>query len=231
MGCYRIQGYKCTRAPSLMKVVRHAAAISMDKSTPITPIADTDNIPRYYFNFTEKKDLYERADKNYTLTDFIGRVDRVTNAQTESRGVLTKIMLEDNRTVDVDALNATDHHVIVAITGLRVTKTMGPLQLQSTSATIVHIDPDIEKVRSMAAGYCITGTITDSTGSVTATLFGNAVATLIGISCYDMVHEHEHNDNSNMPDILHSIKGLDNLYARKGKARFQGYEVCGKQSL
>ncbi|KAK9057689.1 hypothetical protein SSX86_022525 [Deinandra increscens subsp. villosa] len=188
MACYRIQGYNCTRAPSMLRVARHPVAISMDKFTPIMPIPDTGDIPRFYFNFTPKKDLSNRVGKNDTLIDFIGRVERVTAAQTETRGVLTKIMLEDDcneqievtlweeigRTVNVDALNATDHHVIAAITGLRVTRPLGPLQLQSTSATIVHIDPDIEEAKSMATRYCITGTISDGTGSVTATLFGNA---------------------------------------------------------
>ncbi|KAK9076548.1 hypothetical protein SSX86_004882 [Deinandra increscens subsp. villosa] len=208
MSCYRIEGYKCTRAPSLMRVARHAAAISMDSSTPITPIADTNDIPRFYFNFTAKKDLDKSVNRNDTLTDFIGKVDRVTATQTESRGVLTKIMLQESSRVDVEALNATDHHVIAAITGLRVTKPLGQLQLQSTGATVVHIDPNIEMARSVASRYCITATLSDNTGSLTATLFGNAVASLVGLSCYDMIKEHGHTDDSKMPDILHSVKGI-----------------------
>ncbi|KAK9067683.1 hypothetical protein SSX86_011794 [Deinandra increscens subsp. villosa] len=327
MSCYRIEGYGCTRAPSLMRVARHAAAISMDKSTPITPIADTDEIPRFYFNFTAKKDLDKNVNRNETLTDFIGKVDRVTATQTETRGVLTKITLEESSTekivvtlweeigsrVDVEALNATDNHVIAAITGLRVTKPLGELQLQSTGATVVHINPHIEIARTIAARfgpieantppktvifiekpserkrrpiaslqneeasilgkeaytiegsitsletgrpwyypacpkcskrvplsseeytcvpceqtdikymYCITATISDGTGSLTATLFGNAVASLVGLSCYDMIKEHGHTDDSQMPDILHSVKGLKRIFQlEKGKRDSRG---------
>ncbi|KAK9048215.1 hypothetical protein SSX86_032822 [Deinandra increscens subsp. villosa] len=299
MNCYRIEAYKCTRAPSVFRVTTHPAAMEIDRAIPITPITDDDAIPRFYFDFKTHDQLYNKVNKNELLT---GKVERVTEVDTETRGKLTKILLHDpshpeievtlweeiGSRVDLQALTATDHVVIVAITALKVTRHpgTGSLQLQSTAGTSVKIDPDVQLAKAMAsafamvvlpqehadvqparlhfmekpserkrrtlgtirnedpmliphavytceaklvgidedqAWYCVTDIIADNTGTATVTMFGSAVASMLGVSCYDMIHEHGNNDKRKMPTLMNSMKEVTKIFQlEKGKLDHSG---------
>ncbi|KAK9056589.1 hypothetical protein SSX86_023951 [Deinandra increscens subsp. villosa] len=257
MGCYRIQGYKCIRAPSLMRVARHAAAISMDKSTTITPIADTDEIPRFCFNFIKKADLHNRVDKNDTLTGHIQlQSTSATVVHIDPNIELARSMAESFP--PIEAGTPQKRVVFVEKPSGRRRRAIAALQNEESSI-LAKASYTIEgSITALEAGrgwyypacpkcnkrvplntdgysciaceqtdkrymYCITGTISDGTGSITATLFGNAVASLVGVSCYDMVHEHGHTDDSKMPDMLQSIKGLKRIFMlEKGKRDAKG---------
>ncbi|KAK9065003.1 hypothetical protein SSX86_016386 [Deinandra increscens subsp. villosa] len=60
--------------------------------------------------------------------------------------------------------------------------------------------------------YWVTGTLIDQTGSAIVAMFGEAIASMVGISCHDMIHERSCNDAKKMPQLLLSIKDVTKIY-------------------
>ncbi|KAK9058453.1 hypothetical protein SSX86_023295 [Deinandra increscens subsp. villosa] len=204
------------------------------------------------------------------------------NAECSHPEIEVTLWEEIGSRVDLQALIATEHVVIVAITALKVTRHpgTGSLQLQSTVGTSVNIDPDIQLARAMAS-VCAAlalpqdhdairpprlhlmekpserkrhtlGTIrnedpmlipravytceakvvsiddgqtriVDATGTTTVTMFGSDVASMLGVSCYNMIHDHGNNDNIKMPALMNSMKGVTKIFQlEKGKLDHTG---------
>ncbi|KAD7477580.1 hypothetical protein E3N88_00716 [Mikania micrantha] len=55
--------------------------------------------------------------------------------------------------------------------------------------------------------YRLTAKVADETGSITATIFDDAVATLVGITCSDLLNKEGYSDMTTIPAPLHAIKG------------------------
>ncbi|KAK9070554.1 hypothetical protein SSX86_010956 [Deinandra increscens subsp. villosa] len=140
-----------------------------------------------------------------TSADYLGKVEHVTEVDTETRGRLTKILLHDpsppeievtlweeiGSRVDLQALTVTDHVVIVAITALKVTRHPGKID--------------------------------DATGTATVTMFRSVVVSMLGVSCYDMIHDHGNNDNRKMSAQMNLMKGVTKIFQlEKGKLDHTG---------
>ncbi|KAK9050005.1 hypothetical protein SSX86_031026 [Deinandra increscens subsp. villosa] len=167
MSCYVFDDYVCQNAPTIMRVAAHTSSIKIDAVTTITAVEDDNAIPRSFFRFTPHEELSLRMEKVDVLTDFIARVESIEHVETQFGNSLLRLTVqglsgdpivvalwrEIAALVDVDALAATDKPVIVALASVKVIDFHGDMQLESTAATRVEINPDIEMAHELAARY------------------------------------------------------------------------------
>ncbi|KAD4179714.1 hypothetical protein E3N88_28305 [Mikania micrantha] len=160
MDCYRLENYVCSRSPAQMKVVPHSASLRVGKASSIVLIDNTSQIPSTYFNFMNYENLDSRINNHQILS---GRVKNAWNEKTDYGGTLTRLNIDNPsgqeieitlwpeiaRFINTDSLFKANGHIIAAITSLRVTTYRGKMQLGSTAATHVYIDPDIDIAKSI----------------------------------------------------------------------------------
>ncbi|KAD5961964.1 hypothetical protein E3N88_13437 [Mikania micrantha] len=222
MNCYRLERYVCSRSPAQMKVVAHPAALRIGRASSIIPIDNHGHIPSTYFSFINYDHLRPRLNNHQVLT---GRIDDAWYENTNN-GTVMRLKIEDpvkepiNITlwpeiacsINTESLINTDHLVVAAVRSLKVTEFRDKIQLESTSATHVYVDPDIDIAKSIATTYCLAATLADNTGSISVTIFDQAITSVIGISCYEMVVQRGYTDTTIILEPLQSIKGQDKIY-------------------
>ncbi|KAD6119722.1 hypothetical protein E3N88_10993 [Mikania micrantha] len=285
MNCYRLERYVCSRAPAQMKVVAHPAALRIGRASSIIPIENNSLIPSTYFNFIGYEHLRSRLNNHQLLTGKIddtwyentnnGTVMRLKIADPIKEPIHITLWPEIACSVNTEPIINADHHVVVAVTSLKVIEFRDKIRLESTSATHVYVDPDIDIAKSIASTfeklegpklpgqtfqktiqtiespskrnrttiaalqsqnpsempgiaftchasvtafnnrrscYCLAATLADDTGSISVTIFDQAVTSVIGISCYEMVVQRGYTDTTIIPEPLLSIKGQDKIY-------------------
>ncbi|KAJ0487958.1 hypothetical protein HanHA300_Chr12g0427771 [Helianthus annuus] len=94
--CYTIPEYLLDTARSSMNVVPHTACIRLGLRTSFSQF-DDDTIPYHYFNFVNYDRLRPRIDNHLLLTDYIGRMERVSPILNRAGNNLLKINLQDQR--------------------------------------------------------------------------------------------------------------------------------------
>ncbi|KAK9051561.1 hypothetical protein SSX86_028188 [Deinandra increscens subsp. villosa] len=233
--CYRLDGYVCARALSRMKVTPNIASIKIQKQTTIISIEDMDEIPEHYYKFTPINTIQSLPTDNEFLIDCMGRVCGIQHVDTQFYGSILKVKLQDihgndvvvalweeiNKSVDRQALSATNQEVIVAVLGAKVTKNhQGAMQLESTGATRVLINPEFEEANALATRYSVTSTFADDTGTTVVTIFEEAMTSIIGISSEKMVVEHGYTDPLVIPEPIHQIKGLQKTFILRKAERY-----------
>ncbi|KAL8261682.1 hypothetical protein R6Q59_025731 [Mikania micrantha] len=253
-------------------------------------------------------------------TDYVGKIDDTWYENTNN-GTVMRLKIADPIkepihitlwpeiacSVNTEPIINADHHVVVAVTSLKVIEFRDKIRLESTSATHVYVDPDIDIAKSIASTfeklegpklpgqtfqktiqtiespskrnrttiaalqsqnpsempgiaftchasvtafnnrrswyytacknchrkieqqtdgyicvnhgimeptycYCLAATLADDTGSISVTIFDQAVTSVIGISCYEMVVQRGYTDTTIIPEPLLSIKGQDKIY-------------------
>ncbi|KAK9060364.1 hypothetical protein SSX86_021068 [Deinandra increscens subsp. villosa] len=233
--CYRLDGYVCARALSRMKVTPNIASIKIQKQTSIISIEDKDEIPEHYYKFTPINTIQSLATDNEFLIDCMGRVCGIQHVDTQFYGSILKVKLQDihgndvvvalweeiNKSVDRQALSATNQEVIVAVLGAKVTKNhQGAMQLESTGATRVLINPEFEEANALATRYSVTSKFADETGTTVVTIFEEAMTSIIGISSEKMVVEHGYTDPLVIPEPIHQIKGQQKTFILRKAERY-----------
>ncbi|KAD4384908.1 hypothetical protein E3N88_25076 [Mikania micrantha] len=84
----------------------------------------------------------------------------------------------------------------------------GTLQLESTSATTISINPPIPDINVFANKYCVNAAVADETSSTNMVFFNEAMTSILNISCADMVIIHGHTDPKIIPTPLLSLRGI-----------------------
>ncbi|KAJ0673446.1 hypothetical protein HanLR1_Chr12g0429321 [Helianthus annuus] len=79
-----------------MNVVPHTTCIRLGLRTSFSQF-DDDTIPYHYFNFVNYDRLRPRIDNHLLLTDYIGRMERVSPILNRAGNNLLKINLQDQR--------------------------------------------------------------------------------------------------------------------------------------
>ncbi|KAK9053646.1 hypothetical protein SSX86_024720 [Deinandra increscens subsp. villosa] len=167
MDCYIFDDYVCQYAPTKMRVGSHKAAIKIDDITTITRVDDDTNIPREWFNFLPYSQLRDIMDQIDYLIDFIGKVEDIEHIDTDNNNSLLRVTMkaasgdpiivalwkEIVALVDTKALAATDRVVIVALSSVKVVDFGGNMELESTAATRVTVNPDIKIANEMAQSF------------------------------------------------------------------------------
>ncbi|KAM0054438.1 putative nucleic acid-binding, replication factor A [Helianthus debilis subsp. tardiflorus] len=159
--CYTITNYLSDTARSSMNVVPHTACIRLGLRTSFSQF-DDDTIPYHYFNFVNYDRLTPRIDNHLLLTDYIGRMDRVSPILNRSGNNLLKINLQDQSgnfieatlweqiafSFDREAALQKPQPVIIAMTYDERT-----LQLGSTNATTIVINPAIADLENVVTRF------------------------------------------------------------------------------
>ncbi|KAK9058125.1 hypothetical protein SSX86_022965 [Deinandra increscens subsp. villosa] len=167
MACYTVDHYNCIPPPGLYKVALHHAAIRIDSTTPFVPLHDDGGIPTAYYNFTSYETMVLRANLNKVLTDLIGMVYSIEFGDPERKTPRIKLNMEEPsgqklqvalwpeiaEALDVDMLLDSNYKLIIAFTSVRVTKYFDILQFESTSATRIEVEPELEITRSLRVAY------------------------------------------------------------------------------
>lgn len=64
MLCYKIENYVCVPTDQFINVLPHPVNIRIGCASSITPVADTETLPRQYFNFYIHENLEPLRDTN-----------------------------------------------------------------------------------------------------------------------------------------------------------------------
>ncbi|KAK9064972.1 hypothetical protein SSX86_016355 [Deinandra increscens subsp. villosa] len=160
MGCYRLEVYNCIPCPGMYRVALHTAAIRIDSATPFVPVHDDESIPTTYYNSVLYPALAERANTNRVLTAFpvlwplaYVKTNMCLCVINSGARVQLALWLEIAAMVDVNRLLDSTFKLIVAAASVRVTTFYGRLQLESTAATRIEIEPELEVARTLRVMY------------------------------------------------------------------------------
>ncbi|KAL8241204.1 hypothetical protein R6Q59_014559 [Mikania micrantha] len=135
-----------------MPAIQHRASLRIGKYATIQPLLGK-NLPTYYYKFASYKDLPRRMELPKLLTDYIGRIEDVSDIMIRSGKKMRKVIIQDESrniieiTLWGDKANLIEKRdsmgKILAITSTTVTQFKDKLQLESTTATTTDVNPSI----------------------------------------------------------------------------------------
>ncbi|KAI3716506.1 hypothetical protein L1987_67427 [Smallanthus sonchifolius] len=164
MSCYQMDSYTCRATRASMRIVRHDATIKIGKATTIIPVNDDDSIPHYYFEFHPYTALNNRVNDNSVLTDYIGTVESKFDGTTTRNDPFLRVILRNESfedisvtiwketlaTFDRTALDTKNNPIVMAVTSVRVSIFAGRIQLATTPASALYLNPAIPKSAALA---------------------------------------------------------------------------------
>ncbi|KAD3068217.1 hypothetical protein E3N88_36097 [Mikania micrantha] len=150
--CYTIDKYISIPSRTYMPAIQHRASLRIGKYATIQPLLGK-NLPTYYYKFASYKDLPRRMELPKLLTDYIGRIEDVSDIMIRSGKKMRKVIIQDESrniieiTLWGDKANLIEKRdsmgKILAITSTTVTQFKDKLQLESTTATTTDVNPSI----------------------------------------------------------------------------------------
>ncbi|KAI3774949.1 hypothetical protein L1987_49514 [Smallanthus sonchifolius] len=164
MSCYQMDSYTCRATRASMRIVRHDATIKIGKATTIIPVNDDDSIPHYYSEFHPYTALNNRVNDNSVLTDYIGTVESKFDGTTTRNDPFLRVILRNESfedisvtiwketlaTFDRTALDTINNPIVMAVTSVRVSIFAGRIQLATTPASALYLNPAIPKSAALA---------------------------------------------------------------------------------
>ncbi|KAK9062638.1 hypothetical protein SSX86_019826 [Deinandra increscens subsp. villosa] len=147
--------------------VSHPIRLQLGPAATITHIPDDESIPRTYFEFQKRENLhlFEDTKKRYVV-DYIGRLDHIQDLVDSEQKPFVRLTLVDasdnpivltlwNETIiapekfNMAALNYASFPAIVAATSVVVTTYKLNLQIGSTPATYIYLNPAIPETEEL----------------------------------------------------------------------------------
>ncbi|KAK9050431.1 hypothetical protein SSX86_030599 [Deinandra increscens subsp. villosa] len=154
--CYNIDRYAVDSNIGYRQVVPQTATIVIGDRAVFKPIPELP-IPKHYFNFVAYKDLQSMQKQSLLLTDYLCRVESTSSMMKRRDYNLMKISAIDlsGQVIEITLwedigytyVNSLSPGMIVAITSLIVTTHEDKLQLESTSATTVEVEPPVDSYK------------------------------------------------------------------------------------
>ncbi|KAI3735183.1 hypothetical protein L6452_14673 [Arctium lappa] len=92
--CYRVTNFICEKSRTYMVIVPHKTSIRVGKAARFEEIPDTD-FPLHYFNFSPYDHLSNKTNKHEILTDYIGKIDDISDLLIHKGATIIKMRLED----------------------------------------------------------------------------------------------------------------------------------------
>ncbi|KAK9079201.1 hypothetical protein SSX86_000871 [Deinandra increscens subsp. villosa] len=152
---YKFSRFICSRPASYLRSGSHPLGIIFGPAVVVESIEDSRIYPRYYFEFTSFRDLIPSTPTKEIITDYIGTLEEINEGTTASRDPFLRLSLRDLRCrlwkeiiQDPQRFNRTDienapRPAVVAVTSGKITKPFEWIQLGTTAATYVYLNPDI----------------------------------------------------------------------------------------
>ncbi|KAK1415780.1 hypothetical protein QVD17_31567 [Tagetes erecta] len=156
--CYIMTRYGCGDVDDYSNILHHSTHLVIGSTTQFTPIADAEEIPRYYFDFASRDRMEFVCDRGNETIDYIVILDDVKEKITigkkpylfmtarDCSNKLLNLILWDEianslERYDRPAIQSAAKPRIVAFTAMKVKMfSQGP-RLQSTTATYVYLNP------------------------------------------------------------------------------------------
>ncbi|KAK9049500.1 hypothetical protein SSX86_031531 [Deinandra increscens subsp. villosa] len=167
--CYTLTKYVTVPSRTYMAVVPHNTSLRFGKNASFAPLPEC-GIPAYYYNFANFSVIVSRkvnsSLKIYPtlLSDYIGRVERIRNiTSTKSKKEFIKILVQDehNNVLEVTVWDKslfkfqTEEAInqVIAVTSTVVTEYNDTLQLETTAASTISINPAIQDINDYITRY------------------------------------------------------------------------------
>ncbi|KAI3705431.1 hypothetical protein L1987_75668 [Smallanthus sonchifolius] len=169
MSCYRIDNYICDTAGNPPTVTLHKAIIRLSTTTVINPIPDSEGFPTHHFNLCQYEQLASLIDRQQVFI-----AERLQLAATDATYIYLNPLAED----------------VVLLRNKRTDLLVKP-QLLATSLNALG---STEVVQTAGKRFCVNTTIADDTDTATATFFNDAVVSLLGKECAEVIKEGYENE-------------------------------------
>ncbi|PWA73350.1 DNA binding protein [Artemisia annua] len=171
-GCYRIQGYGCKRTDNWQRTLDNKVTLLFGRYTQAAPIQD-EGFPKHYFNFAAYNEVCQRADtREPILTDYIGMIrnvglirefgDATTNIisrrnieiqNLNGHVVMLTLWNELATGFPITSLEEMEQPVIIAASSCWAKRHAGVVQLSSTPATAIYINPEVPQADYIEQAY------------------------------------------------------------------------------
>ncbi|KAI3822790.1 hypothetical protein L1987_10388 [Smallanthus sonchifolius] len=168
MSCYLIDNYICDTASNPPRVTLHPAIIRLSTTTVISLISDPESFPTYQFNFYQYERLASLIDRQHVFIDYAARLDGITDTTTKNDKPLARLRLTD----------------------IRKTDSLVKPQLLATSLIVLGSTEAVQTAEKM----CMKKETHGDTGTATAMFFNDAVVSLLGKECEEVVKEGYENE-------------------------------------
>ncbi|PWA34426.1 nucleic acid-binding, OB-fold protein [Artemisia annua] len=133
-GCYRIQGYGCKRTDNWQRTLDNKVTLLFGRYTQVAPIQD-EGFPQHYFSFA----AYNEPDSPFLLRS--GNVVMLTLWNELATGF------------PITTLDDMDQPVIIAASSCWAKRHAGTIQLSSTPATAVYLNPKVPEADHIERAY------------------------------------------------------------------------------
>ncbi|KAD3640744.1 hypothetical protein E3N88_29967 [Mikania micrantha] len=153
---YTVDKYIAIPSRTYMPVVSHRTSLRMGNQTTFAPLLK-ESLPMYYYAFATYEDLSTRMEFPRLLTDYIGRIQNILPDTVRAKRRLRKLMIQDTQANNIEITlwgekaDVIGHDIspgnILAITSALVTEFKGVLQLESTNATAIAVNPAIPELQ------------------------------------------------------------------------------------
>ncbi|PWA68283.1 nucleic acid-binding, OB-fold protein [Artemisia annua] len=171
-GCYRIQGYGCKRTDNWQRTLDNKVTLLFERYTQVAPIQD-EGFQKHYFSFAAYNEVCRRADtREPILTDYIGMIRNIGGIR-EFGDATTNII--SRRNIEIQNLNGNtlmltlwnelatgfpittledmEQPVIIAASSCWAKRHAGTIQLSSTPATAIYINPEVVEADHIEQAY------------------------------------------------------------------------------
>ncbi|KAI3735079.1 hypothetical protein L6452_14567 [Arctium lappa] len=183
--CYRVTNFICEKSRTYMVIVPHKTSIRVGKAARFEEIPDTD-FPLHYFNFSPYDHLSNKTNKHEILTDYIGKIDDISDLLIRKGATIIKMRLED---LSGNIIEATFWDDIA--------------RKLHTEATTVVESPTIAAITSMKVTKYY---------EVKSLFFDNAVNSMIHTQCNTMVEQHGYTNPEMLPVPLTAVVGATKIF-------------------
>ncbi|KAK1411553.1 hypothetical protein QVD17_38103 [Tagetes erecta] len=222
--CYTLQNYGCKKVDSYSNILTHCTHLSIGHSSTFTPIPDTEDIPRYYFDIASRNRMLSACDKQDEVIEVCSNLTRYNrpaiNSASEPR-IIAATSVKVKKYIKPDV---TIHELITRpaneINGKHfiVTRYIAHLPNQQWGR-IACMDCNKDAIASGPNWYCsrhgskesaryiyrLNGVIKDESGTMNATIYDEVVTELIGDTCKSLVDNNPGIDMNNNHPILETI--------------------------
>ncbi|KAI3675989.1 hypothetical protein L1987_85585 [Smallanthus sonchifolius] len=156
--CYRITSYVCVPISPAVNVVSHSVHLRIGTATAVDSIPDTDVLPHHYFELCDYEKFDTLRGDSHQLIDFIGLLQGMEKKTTKDHNPFLNLTLTNERKQSIqatlwkDIITSPDRYnrqaiensefpAVIAVTSMRVVHYQGRLQLSSSAATYVYLNP------------------------------------------------------------------------------------------
>ncbi|KAK1414990.1 hypothetical protein QVD17_30759 [Tagetes erecta] len=200
--CYIISKYGCGNIDPYSNIVSHSTHLVIGGATQFTPIADVEEIPRYYFDFASRDRMEAACEKdNETIEGPMLQSTAATYIYQNPLSVHSDTLLQLHAS-GIAPENSVSMRSYPQNAGPDTMISIQDILTRSSAQLAVH---DLKTNYLISTrSYRLSGVISDGTRSIDATFFNDAVVQLIELPCDNIIESDPNVDMHRLPTIIQS---------------------------